>query len=423
MTNEPERMKSDPIEATIVPSSKGFDLVGHTDLGGRGHSDQVMVQNGYAYIGHSKTRGVSVVDVRDPRRPRATTLLPHHPNSWAIHLQAHDGLLLVAEALDFRAVMTDQEYYLRAVGGMKSERFGVRGRDFSAGMRVYDISHPGEPREIGFMATEGLGIHRIWWVGGRYAYASALLDGFTDYILVIIDLVDPARPLIVGRWWLPGMWVAGGESNPPGGRVGLHHAVVEDDMAYGCWRDGGVTLIDVRDKSAPRLVAHRQWSPPFDGGTHSALPLADRGLLIVADEAVRGYPHEQRKPIWVFDIRVPANPVSIATFPLPQDQDYAAIGGNFGPHNLHENRPGSFRSSSTVFATYQSAGLRVYDLTDPFQPRETGWFVPPTPERWMEPLRGRAKVLHSSDLFVDAAGLCYLTDYDAGLYIVQWTGA
>jgi hypothetical protein len=40
----------------------------------------------------------------------------------------------------------------------------------------------------------------------------------------------------------------------------------------------------------------------------------------------------------------------------------------------------------------------------------------------MEPLRGRPKVRHSSDLFVDERGLCYLTDYDAGLYIVQWLG-
>ena len=40
----------------------------------------------------------------------------------------------------------------------------------------------------------------------------------------------------------------------------------------------------------------------------------------------------------------------------------------------------------------------------------------------MEPLRGRTKALHSADVFVDADGLAYLTDYDAGLYIVQWLG-
>jgi hypothetical protein len=407
----------------IVPeSNRGFAFVGHADLEGRGHSDQVMVVDGHAYVGHSKTRGVSVVDVRDPRNPRTVGLLPHHAHSWALHLQAHGQLLLVAEAFDFRSAMTDKEYYLRSVGGVRSERFGKRGSDFSAGIRVYDISDRARPRAIGFLEIEGLGVHRIWWTGERYAYASALLDGFTDHILVVVDLADPTRPVIVGRWWLPGMWAEGGETDTSGGRVGLHHAVVADDVAYGCWRDGGVTLIDVKDKASPRLIAHRNWSPPFAGGTHSALPLHDRGLLVVADEAVQDAGKEPLKPIWVFDIRVPANPVSIATFPTPDDQDYMAKGGHFGPHNLHENRPGSYQSSTTIFATYQNAGLRVFDLTDPFRPQEKGWFVPPVPHRWMEPLRGRTKVLHSADVFVDRNELAYLTDYDAGLYIVQWLG-
>lgn len=408
--------------ASVVPdSSRGFSFVGHCGLEGRGHSDQVMVTKGHAYIGHSKTRGVSVVNVRDPRRPKTVNLLPHHPNSWALHLQTHGDYLLVAEAFDFRSAMSDQEYYLRAVGGMKSDRFGQRGRDYSAGMRVYDTSDPAAPRPIGFLETEGLGIHRIWWVGERYAYASAMLDGFSDYIFVVIDMVDPARPTFVGRWWLPGMWLAGGEENShQPGRVGLHHAVIADDVAYCSWRDGGLTLLDVSDKAQLKLIAHRCWSPPFDGGTHSALPLHARGLLVVADEAVRNVDMEQRKPIWVFDIRDKSNPISISTCPIPGDTDYLAKGGHFGPHNLHENRPGSFQSDTLVFATYQNAGLRVFDITDPFRPTEAGWFVPPTPYRWMEPLRGRAKVLHSADVFVDANGLAFLTDYDAGLYILQW---
>lgn len=408
--------------SSVVPaSSRGFSFIGHSGLEGRGHSDQVMVSRGYAYVGHSKTRGTSVVDVRDPRRPVTVGLLAHHPNSWALHLQTHGDYLLVAEAFDFRSAMSDQEYYLRAVGGMQSQRFGERGRDFSAGMRVYDIRDPARPRAIGFLETEGLGIHRIWWVGGRYAYASALLDGFSDYIFVVIDMADPAHPAFVGRWWLPGMWLAGGEAplHRPG-RVGLHHAVVADDVAYCSWRDGGVTLLDVSDKARPALIAHRTWSPPFDGGTHSALPLHDRGLLIVADEAVRNADMEQRKPIWVFDIRERSNPVSIATCPIPGEIDYVAKGGHFGPHNLHENRPESFQSDTLIFATYQNAGLRVFDITDPFRPTEAGWFVPPEPYRWMEPLRGRARVLHSCDVFVDANGLTFLTDYDAGMYILQW---
>ena len=130
-----------PVSATmpiIAASCHGFEALGHSDLGGRGHSDQVMVVRGHAYIGHSKTRGTSVVDVRDPRQPRVVNLLPHHAGSWAIHLQAHGELLLVAEALDFRAVMSDHDYYLRAVGGFRSESFGRRAEQ----QREYASQHP-----------------------------------------------------------------------------------------------------------------------------------------------------------------------------------------------------------------------------------------------------------------------------------------
>ena len=408
---------------TVPDAIRNFELVGHTDLGGMGDASQIMVAKGHAYVGHRISRGISVVDVRDPRNPKTVNFLPVHPHSWSIHLQAHGDLLLGIEEFDFKSTISQKDYYATSIRDMHSSNFGVRGVDYSAGMRVYDISDPARPRAIGFLEVEGLGIHRIWWVGDRYAYASAILDGFTDHILIIIDLIDPTNPVEVGRWWMPGMWKSGGETQVPGARVALHHAVVVDDVAYGCWRDGGLTLIDVKDKSSPKLIAHRNWSPPYGGGTHSALPLPDRGLLVVADEAVVDIDKEQYKHTWVFDIREPSNPVSISTFPVPSDIDYVKKGGQFGPHNLHENRPGTFQSSNIVFATYQNAGLRVFDITNPYRPEEVGYFVPPAPSSWFEPMRQRKKVIHSGDLFVAADGLTYLSDYDAGVYILQWKGA
>ena len=55
------------------------------------------------------------------------------------------------------------------------------------------------------MPVEGVGIHRIWYTGGRWAYVSALLDGFTDYIFMTVDMSDPSSPREAGRYWLPGM--------------------------------------------------------------------------------------------------------------------------------------------------------------------------------------------------------------------------
>jgi hypothetical protein len=399
-------------------------LVGHSEQGGRGDGLQVMVHRGYAYVAHPWSGGFTIVDVRDPRRPGETWFVPSPPNTWSIHLQTHGDLLLVVHALDVFARMrfdNENAYYSRSVGDALGE---ARARDWSAGVAIYDIAQPRAPRQIGFLPIAGVGPHRIWHDGGRYAYVSALLDGFADYILLIVDVADPTRPFEVGRYWLPGLNRAAGETPtwPSDKRYALHHALVAGDTAYACWRDGGLTILDVADKAKPRLVAWRSWSPPYGGGTHSPLPLPDRNLLIVADEAVADAEGDGRKHVWVFDIREPANPVSISTFPTPAEADYVAKGAHFGPHNLHENRQGSFVSSNVIFATWQNAGVRAFDISNPYQPREIGAFVPAAPTRMIDRRPDRPKVIQSADVFVDAAGLIYATDYNAGLSIIEFEG-
>ena len=409
--------------------ARNMTLIGHSDMAGRADGVQLMVEQGFAYVGHMFSKGFSVIDVRDPRAPRPVNYLPAPANTWNIHLQAHDGLLLVMHAKDMFAAsqfQDEREYYTGALGRKvgtaetKSQR-----RDWSAGMAIYDIAaNPAEPHQIGFFSIAGGGIHRIWYVGGRWAYVSALLDGYTDYIFMVVDLADPTRPREAGRYWLPGMNVAAGETSTldPARRNGLHHAIVHGDTAYGAWRDAGLVMLDVSDRSQPELIVHRNWSPPFGGGTHNCLPLPDRSLLIVLDEAVMDNQEDGLKLIWVMDVRAPANPVSIATFPTPAEADYKVKGGHFGPHNLHENRPGSFVSSELIFATYQNAGVRAFDISNPFRPVETAAFVPPAPRTMLDHRPGRPQVIQSCDVFVDAGGLVYANDYNGGLYILEYHG-
>src|SRR6185295_10719301 len=328
-------------------------------------------------------------DVRDPKNPRPVNYLAAPPGTWNIHLQTHDNLLLVVNAKDMFAAaeFADERAYYRGQVGqvVGTAEIDVRTdrakRDWTAGLAVYDISQPMAPRRIGFMPVEGGGIHRIWYTGGPWAYVSVLLDGFTDYVFMTVDMRDPARPREAGRYWLPGMNQAKGERPdwPATSRYGLHHAIVHGDTAYGAWRDAGLVMIDVGNRAAPKLIAHRNWSPPFGGGTHNCLPLPDRDLLVVLDEAVLDHQEDGLKLIWVFDNRVRENPVSISSFPTPAEADYKAKGGHFGPHNVHENRPGSFVSSQLIFATYQNAGIRVFDISNPFIPKEVGALVPPQP--------------------------------------------
>lgn len=407
--------------------AKNMTLIGHTDQGGRPDGVQVMVNKGHAFVGHMFSKGFSVIDVRDPRKPKPVKYMPAPPNTWTIHLQTHGDLLLVINAMDMFAAAEFQDeraYYIGSHSEKAETGYAapVRERAWTAGMAVYDISNPAEPRKIGFMPVEGGGVHRIWYTGGRWAYVSVMLDGFTDYIFMTVDMADPTKPKAAGRYWLPGMNTAAGEkpSWASNRRFGLHHAIIHDDTAYGAWRDGGLVMMDVANRSAPKLIKHLNWSPPFGGGTHNCLPLPDRQLLVVLDEAVLDKCEDGIKYIWMFDIREPSNPVSISTFPTPDEADYPNKGAHFGPHNIHENRPDTFVSSKLIFATYQNAGFRIFDIENAFQPKEVAAFVPPKPNRLVDGRLNRAQVIQTCDALVTADGLVFGTDFNGGLYILEY---
>ena len=134
-------------------------LIGHSDQGRRPDGVQIMVANGHAFMGHMFSKGFSIVDVRDPRRPHTVKYIPAPPNTWNIHLQTHEHLLLVVNAKDMFAAAEfadERAYYRGQIGqivgtaGLKDET-GRAKRDWTAGLTVYDISQPAAPRRIGFM--------------------------------------------------------------------------------------------------------------------------------------------------------------------------------------------------------------------------------------------------------------------------------
>jgi hypothetical protein len=401
-------------------ASRNIKFISHCDQGGRGDGVQVMVHRGFAYIGHGFSNGITVVDVRDPKHPKTVNFIACPKNTRAHHLQTHGDLLLAVNGPSVWTMQINEKAYF---SGSSAE--DMKAKEFTTGLRVYDLSKPEAPREIAFMPTDGLGPHRIWYVGGRYAYLSVHFADFSDHVLAIVDMADPTKPHVIGKFWLPGMWSGGGEKPtwPQGKRYALHHALVTGNLAYSAWRDGGLAVIDVGDPTKPRLIRHHNWDPPFGGGTHSPLPLPDRNLLVVADEANFADCSKGLRYVWIFDVREPSNPISISTCPIPGEADYCKKGGNFGPHNLWENRPGAFQSSNLIFATQHNAGVRAYDISNAFAPREVGYFVPPNPTKMMDPRPNRPQVILSCDVFVDPQGVMYLTDSNAGLNILQFEGA
>jgi len=391
-------------------------LLSTCDLAGRPDSLQIMLWRGHAFVTHPFSGGFSVVDVRDPRRPRPAAYVPPPPGTRTLHLQLSDGILLVTNEADDSASANylDKEQYFGTQLGQHIEADG----EFSAGVRVYDVSRPAQPAEVGFLPIPGYGAHRLWWAGGTRATASALPSGQSDFMLVVLDLSDPVAPRLLAQWSPdPAPPDRGGK-----GRVGLHHAILDGTLAYGAWRDGGLQIVETAG-AQPRLVGGLRPESWGGGNTHTTLPLPGRDLVVAADESVQDHQADGVRRIWLIDVADRAQPRPIAPLPVPGEQDFPALGGIFGPHNLHENRPGTWQSEDTVFATYQNAGVRVYDISDPRAAAEIAYLVPPGPARNIDPRASRALAPQSSDLVVSAEGIVFASDLNAGLSLMQFEGA
>jgi hypothetical protein len=333
---------------------------------------QVLRLGDALYVGHygKSGMGTTVLDVSDAAHPRIVDQWPAPPGTHTHKVQVADGLLLVNE-----------------------ERF-QRADDWTAGMVVYDVREPLAPKRLGRFAGDGDGVHRIVWTGGRYAHASFTPESHADRIWGVFDLSDPTAPREAARWQLD-------EEQPPGKRYAAHHALLDGDVAYLGYGDANLVALDVSDITAPKKLWRVTWE---GGGTHTCLPLHGRGLVVVTDEQMADGPHAPERRVRVVDAR--ARRV-ISVIPSPAG-DFAEQPSRFGPHNLHENRAGSYRSNELVFVTYFNAGLRVYDLRDPEHPEEIASWVPDQ------------DAPQSNDLYVEENGRVWVTDrFTGGLYCLE----
>jgi hypothetical protein len=358
------------------------------------------------------------VDVTDPRKPKVIVQTDlAHANMRSNSLEVTGDIMAVA---------------------YQTYSYGER----NAGIELFDISKPEQPKPISFFDCTGphsRGVHCVWYVDGEFIHAASGSADFAprhardDQFYRIVDVRNPSKPEEAGRWWLPGTRKGDAEPAParinpvepvdsPVGRDGfrMHNANVypeRPDRAYLGYLDGGVVILDIADKSDPKVVGRWNPHPPYPGFTHTAMPLLDRDLIVVADESIADAGADWPKLTWVLDGRDERNPVPISTFPIPDVEEYRNRGGRYGSHNLHENRPGpSFRSDTIVFATFFNGGVRVYDTSNPYRPEEIAYYVPAKPEG------SRVPATQINDVYVDENGIVYLAERVAGgMHILEMT--
>lgn len=403
-------------EKADAPIIHGFKFLAQHELNGFGNLGEgtaiQIARDGrrILWLAHETApKNFTAVDVSDPRAPKLVvqTDLPE-PFMRSNSLEVVGDVMAVA---------------------YQTKEHGQR----PAGLELFDISEPENPKAIVFFDCSGphsRGVHQLWFCDGEYIHMSAGSADFQshrpsdDQFYRIIDIRNLSKPEEVGRWWVPGVRVGDSEDlpvqhNPTGAGFRVHNTNVyprRPDRAYlGCI-DGGVVILDIADKANPKIVSRWNNSPPYLGFTHTVLPLFDRQLLVVTNESIKDAADDWPKLVWVVEARHEVNLVPISTCPMPPIDQFRNRGGRFGAHNVHENipTPTSFQSEDVIFGTFFNGGLRAYDISDAFLPREIGCFVPSAPPK------SPAGAIQLNDVFVDERGIVYAVDrFAGGLYILE----
>ena len=195
-------------------------------------------------------------------------------------------------------------------------------RDFSPQPegRIIDMSNALDPQIVGAFPSA----HNIFIDNQGYLYLAA--PG-----LRIMDLnADPTNPVLV---WDDGL---------PGG----HDAAVIGNRLYDFHGMRGTFIYDITNRANPHLLG--AITDPSIQFHHSGWTTTDGRYLFICDEGSSG----SNPDVTVWDIQQPDNPRRVAAF----GDDNATV------HNL-------YIIGDVAYLSYYSAGFRIYDVSDPTQPR------------------------------------------------------
>ncbi len=439
--------------------SKNVELVAYHDLHEKPGFQMAMQRaNGryYLYVTGRAHSGFHILDVTEPANPRYVRFFEAPQGTVTIKIQVAEGILV-----------------LSICAGYPDPKPGL-----DEGIYIYDVKgDPESPRFLGHWSTgEPHGMtHRFFYSGGRHVHLSSTCKGFAGMIYRIVDIADPAKPVEVGRWWKQEQWLAGytaegreaflksQKAQNPIVWAGIHGPpYVKENLAFCSWGASGMVILDISDITLPQLVGQLKFNPPFAGGLcggwcHTVVPLSQRPYAVITSEGERfplftkkvleGWPTPPIALLGMADVSDPVNPVLIAVFPYPEvpegfpyrnfNECGIGVPGPFGPHNLHEphDHPDLEDRNDRIYCCYFHAGLRIYDVSDPFVPREIAYYIPPNPKR---PLHGhpveqddprfhlaglpRSPLLATAeDIVVDNRGNIFMDTYHDGLYVLRCT--
>lgn len=331
-----------------------------------------------------------------------------------------------------------------------------------AGVEFFDISTPSEPRSIGFFDASGgasIGTHFVWFDGAGFAYlASQDADYFArdprdQFMMRVLDVSNPVQAYEVGRWWIPGTQSSDHAPAPlrPHQRLAsergvsltpeqvasrrvdhgdvsswdfgmrVHNICVmpeRPDRAYVAATSGGALILDIADRSAPRVVGELQYGATLPAAAHTFVPLGASGFGLLSDETLEEGAADFPQNVWVVDMRLEDRPQIVGSLEMPWPETVPSD-GRFGAHNLHEYPlgQGASRDFNVAAGAFFGLGVGVYDVAKPLRPREIGRFVPGISSEGSS--QGQL-----NDVFLDDRDILYTIDRKSDTcFILQLDGA
>lgn len=464
----PPAPPSSAAESPADPLSDGAQnvrLVGYNDLQGR---ESLVVTtksdpaNGsWVYVGHHESfwddkpklnpitskmewNGTSVLDIADPSKPK---LVWHIPN------EANRNSRGVSVVYDYKFDSSGRDYLIRNSEALTE---GESGTDLK--FQIFDItSRSTDPSKISLVSEitgtppsscgPGCGgkfvrrAHKGWWSQETgYFYSAAGEPGFQNVVIQIFDLKDPKAPKFVGRAWIPG------QKNGEPGYEGqyAHHPIVDEEnkRLYVGYRGAGqAASFDISNPAQPKLVWEIDMNPPHRG-PHTVSPIVynavpnfgkdalPRTYAFIVDEAggaadMSPCPGGVRSGSYMLDITTETKPFPVSVWQVPVG-NFCNKGGRFGPHqsaetvNDHINR----FENKIAWLAYFNAGIRVVDLSDPYNLKELGYYIPKTNGSSHPIAKDQPTVIQINDVDIDHRGLAYASDrIGTGLFVLEYTGS
>ena len=428
-------------------SAWNIEVVGHNNLNVRGFNADVWKYKNYAYVGHwgfadwatgndrfcppPPESGVAVIDVSNPVNPRRVATLQNPVGTSAEDVVVYTVKYGPLAGHDF------------AASGIQWCGGGRHDPDAVHGLMLWDVTNATTPQRIGFLDTGCCtrGVHEFE-IENRddlrrtFAYATVPAGSYPDPLNAnglrdasgkgdfrLIDITDPTKPSEVSTWKVQ---QAGGpfaaQGCDPDGNYG-HGAEPSEDgkSVFLSYWDSGFIQLDLTDPAKPVYVKRAAYPANADGDAHSSQYDERRQLLFSADEdfcktststTEKGYGFGR---VWDFSKNPP---VQIGSFKTPRSlgtDDQGA--GDFVIHN-------NFLVGNTVYSSWYSDGVQVWDVSNPRNVQRVAYFVPPATENPVKPSQ-RSVLTNTTQVWgvvVDqATGLIYASDMNSGLWILRRT--